>query len=97
MISENDQKLASLILEHSTEVEAGQNVMVQLIGLNGINLLRALVEQIRAKNAHPFVQIEDAETQRLLIENGNEEFWKNQASVDQLPKMKQMDAFVGMV
>lgn len=96
MISENDQKLASLILEHSTEVQQGQNVMVQLIGLNGIDLLRALTEQIRAKNAHPFIQIEDAETQRILIENGDEAFWKNQAEVDQLPLMKQMDAFIGI-
>lgn len=96
MISEYDQQLAKLILEHSTEVEKGQNVMVQLIGLNGIDLLRALVEQIRAKDAHPFIKIEDADTQRILIENGNEEFWKNQANVDQLPLMKQMDAFIGI-
>jgi aminopeptidase len=96
MISEQDQKLAQLILEHSTEVQKGHNVMVQLIGLNGIDLLRALTEQIREKGANPFIKIEDAETQRILIENGNEAFWKNQAEVDQLPLMKQMDAFVGI-
>ncbi|WP_103665324.1 aminopeptidase [Gracilimonas amylolytica] len=96
MISEQDQKLAQLILEHSTEVQKGHNVMVQLIGLNGIDLLRALVEQIGAKDANPFIKIEDAETQRILIENGDEAFWKNQAQVDQLPLMKQMDAFVGI-
>lgn len=49
MISENDYKMAALILEHSTQVQENENVMVQLIGLNGINLLRALVEQIREK------------------------------------------------
>ncbi|MEX0719446.1 MAG: aminopeptidase [Balneolaceae bacterium] len=91
-----DQQLATLILEHSTEVKKGQNVMVQLIGLKGINLLRALVEQIRQKEAHPFIQIEDSETQRVLIENGDENFWKNQAAVDQLPLMKQMEAFIGI-
>ena len=64
MISENDYKMAALILEHSTQVQENENVMVQLIGLNGINLLRALVEQIREKGAHPFVQIEDTETQK---------------------------------
>jgi aminopeptidase len=96
MISASDQKLAALILEHSTEVKPNQNVMVQLIGLNGIGLLRALVEQIREMGAHPFVNIEDSETQRILIENGDEAFWKNQAAVDKLPLMKQMDAFVGI-
>ena len=96
MISQNDQDMATLILEHSTQLQPGENVMVQLIGLNGINLLRALVEQIRTKGAHPFVQIEDTETQRLLVEHGDENFWKNQASVDQLPLMKQMDVFIGI-
>ncbi len=96
MISQNDQDLATLILEHSTKLQKGENVMVQLIGLNGISLLRALVEQIREKEAHPFVQIEDSETQRILIQNGDTDFWKNQASVDQLPLMKQMDVFIGI-
>lgn len=96
MISTSDQKLASLILEHSTEVQPDQNVMIQLIGLNGIGLLRALVEQIREMGAHPFINIEDAESQRILIETGNEAFWKKQAAVDKLPLMKQMDAFVGI-
>lgn len=91
-----DQELATLLLDHSTELKKGQNVLVQLIGLNGINLLRALVEQIRARGAHPFLQIEDSETQRLLIENGDVEFWKRQAEVDQLPLMKQMHAFIGI-
>ncbi|MCG8372398.1 MAG: aminopeptidase [Balneolales bacterium] len=96
MISQNDKDLASLILEHSTKVQSGDNVMVQLIGLNGINLVRTLVEQIRDKGAHPFVQIEDTEVQRLLVLKGDETFWKNQAEADQLPLMKQMDVFIGI-
>ncbi|MEQ9309666.1 MAG: aminopeptidase [Balneolaceae bacterium] len=96
VISQNDHDLATLILEHSTQLQEGENVMVQLIGLNGINLLRSLVEQIREKGAHPFVQIEDTETQKILVQKGNTEFWKNQASVDQLPLMKQMDVFIGI-
>lgn len=96
MISQYDHQLAELILEHSTELKKGENAMVQLIGLNGIDLLRALVQKIREKGAHPFVQIEDTEVQRTLIEEGDKEFWKNQADVDQLPLMKQMDVFIGI-
>jgi len=96
VISENDYKMATLILEHSTQVQENENVMVQLIGLNGINLLRALVEQIREKGAHPFVQIEDTETQKILVQKGDVAFWSNQAKVDQLPLMEQMDVFIGI-
>jgi aminopeptidase len=70
--------------------------MLKMVGLNGIGLLRALVEEVRAMNAHPFIRIEDAEIRRMLAETGDKEFWKNQAEVDQLPLMKQMDAFVGI-
>ncbi len=96
MYTKEDQKLAQKLLEHSTELESDQNIMLQLIGLNGIGLLRALVEEVRKRGAHPFIKIEDPEINRVLLENGDEDFWKNQAQVDQLALMKQMDAFVGI-
>lgn len=96
MYTQEDQQLAQKLLDHSTELESGQNIMLQLIGLNGIGLLRALVEEVRKRNANPFIKIEDPEINRVLLENGDEDFWKNQAEVDQLPLMKQMDAFVGI-
>ncbi len=96
MYLEQDRQLAKKILEFSCELEEGQNVLLQLIGLNGIGLLRALVEHAREMNANPFVQIEDTEVQRMLVEKGDKKFWQKQAEVDQLPLMKQMDAFVGV-
>lgn len=96
MYSEQDRQLAKKILEFSCELEKGQNVMLQLVGLNGIGLLRALVEHARELEANPFIQIKDTEVQRLLLEEGNKEFWKSQAEADQLPLMKNMDAFVGV-
>jgi aminopeptidase len=96
MYSQEDYKLAKKLLDYSVELKSDQNVMLQLSGLNGIGLLRALVEVTRKREAHPFVQIEDTEIQRLLIEYGDTSFWQHQAEVDQLPLMKQMDAFVGI-
>lgn len=96
MYTREDQQLAEILLNHSTELKSGQNIMLQLIGLNGIGLLRALVEEVRKRGANPFIKIEDPEINRVLLENGNEGFWKHQAAVDQLPLMRQMDAFVGI-
>jgi len=96
MYSEQDQQLATKILKFSCELEAGQNVMLQLVGLNGIELLRALVKEARAMDANPFVQIEDTQVQRILTETGDKEFWQGQAEYDQVPLMKNMDAFVGL-
>jgi len=96
MYFEEDRRLAKKILHFSCELEKDQNVLLQLIGLNGIGLLRALVEEAREMEVNPFVQIEDTEVQRLLVEKGDRAFWENQAETDQLPLMKQMDAFVGV-
>lgn len=96
MYSNEDKQLAKKVLEFSCELEKGQNVMLQLVGLNGIGLLRALVEHARAMGVNPYVQIEDTEIQRMLVETGDKAFWKGQAENDQLPLMKEMDAFVGV-
>ena len=96
MYTSQDEQLANQLLNHSVELKSGENIMLQLIGLNGIGIIRALVEKIRDIGAHPFIKIEDPETNRLLLEAGDEIFWENQANVDQLPLMKQMDAFVGI-
>lgn len=96
MFTEQDKKLAKKLLNHSVELKKGGHIMLQLVGLNGIGLMRALVHEVRKMQAHPFLKIEDAETNRLLLEHGDEAFWKNQAETDQLPLMKQMDAFIGI-
>lgn len=91
-----DAKLAKTLLTHSCELKKGENVMIQLVGLNGIGLVRALTELAREMGAHPFIRIEDSETNRMLLETGDDTFWKNQAAADQLPLMKNMHAFVGI-
>lgn len=96
MYTKEDQLLAQKLLDHSTELESGQNIMLQLIGLNGIGLMRALVEEVRKRDANPFIRIEDTEVNRVMLENGTPDFWKHIAAVDQLPLMRQMDAFVGI-
>ena len=96
MYTTEDKKLAKKLLTHSVEIQNGENIMLQLIGLNGIGLIRALAEEARKMDAHPFIKIEDPEINRILLEHGDEEFWENQSNIDQLPLIKQMDAFIGI-
>lgn len=96
MFTIDEKRLAEKLLDHSVELQEGENILIQSIGFNSIGLVRALVQQVRQRHANPFVQIEDPEINRLLLEMGNEEFWEIQAEVDQLPLMKQMDAFIGI-
>lgn len=95
-VSDNDRLLAEKLANFSLELQQGENIMLHLIGLNGIGLLQALVETVRNIGANPFVRIDDTDINRTLIEKGDAEFWKRQAAVEQLPLMKQMDAYVGI-
>lgn len=95
-VSDNDRLLAEKLANFSLELQPGENIMLHLIGLNGIGLLQALVETVRNIGANPFVRIDDTDINRTLIEKGDAEFWKRQAAVEQLPLMKQMDAYVGI-
>lgn len=92
----NDYQLAEKILSFSVDLQKGENVMIHLIGLNGIGLARALAEIARKMDANPFVHINDTEIDRILLETGNLDFWKYLAEQDQLPLMKKMDAYVGI-
>lgn len=94
--SPEDKQLAELLLTHSTELKEGENILIQIIGYQATGLLRALVEGARQRKANPFVKIEDPDTNRLLLELGDEAFWKGQTADDQLPLMKNMHAFIGI-
>lgn len=96
MYTEEDEKLANQLLTHSVNLQPGEKIMLQCIGLNAIGLLRALAQQAREMDAHPFLKIEDPETNRMMLESGDQEYWDTQTETDQLPLMKQMDAFIGI-
>ncbi|MBP3191451.1 aminopeptidase [Natronogracilivirga saccharolytica] len=96
MTDPRDYKLAETIITHSTRLEKGERILINLIGFNGIGLVRALVTLAREIGAHPYLDIVDPETQRILLETGDAGFWKDQAESDGVPLMKQMDAFVGI-
>ena len=91
-----DEKLAEQLLSYSAEVKPGQNVLIQLIGLNGISLVRSLAKKAREIGANPFFNIMDVETQKTLMELGDENYWASVASIEGLPIMEKMDAFVGV-
>ncbi|TNE74001.1 aminopeptidase [bacterium] len=96
MISAYDERLAEQLLSYSAELKAGQNVLIQLNGLNGISLVRALAKKAREIGANPFINLIDTETQKILAEMGDESYWETITSVEGLPVMQKMDAFVGI-
>jgi aminopeptidase len=96
LFSQNDQALAQQILDFSCEIKAGEKILIQLIGLNGIGLARALAIEARKRKAIPFFRMEDTELNKVLLEEGNSDYWSSVTATEALPLMKQMDAYVGI-
>lgn len=94
--SEYDHKLACQILDFSCEIKAGEKILIQLVGLNGIGLARALGVEARKRKAIPFFRMEDTELNKELLRHGDKTYWESLTQVEGLPIMKEMDAFVGI-
>lgn len=91
-----DEQLADQLLNYSTELKSGQNVLIQLNGLNGIGLVRSLAKKAREMGVNPFFNIIDVETQKILVELGTESYWETIARIEGMPVMENMHAFIGI-
>lgn len=91
-----DIQLAEQLLTYSVKLEKNQNIQLQLIGLNGIGLIRALAQKAREIGANPFVTLIDTETQKILLENGDADYWNTLAQIEGLPVMEKMHAYIGV-
>ena len=96
MYDPRNEKLADIILDHSVTLQEGERIMINLIGFNGIGLARSLASAVRKRGAHPYMDILDPEIQRILLESGDDNYWKDQTATSGLPLMKQMDAYIGI-
>ena len=96
LITSFDTQLAEQLLTYSVSLKAGQNILIQLIGINGISLVRALATKAREMGANPFINIIDIETQKILLETGTESYWNEIAQIEGLPVMEKMHAYIGI-
>lgn len=84
------------LLHGSVGLKSGENILIQLAGLNGIGLVRELAAEARRIGAHPFFNIQDTEVNRILLESGDDAYWANQCDAEALPLMEKMQVFIGI-
>jgi len=88
-------KLAKNLLTHSVKLQENENILIEVIGEDGIPLAKELMKQSSALGARPFFNIINYEIQKLMLENLTEEQVKIYAKHD-LCRMKDMDAYIGI-
>ena len=96
MYDSRNRDLADKIIGYSTQTKPGENVMIELFGINGIHLAQEMARATLQAGAVPFVMIRDTDTERIIREHGSRELWSKVRDVTALPLMQQMDVYIGL-
>ena len=89
------EKLASNLLSHSINLQKGEKILIEIIGMDAIPLGKELIRQAENIDAIPFFNIIDYEIIREMLINGTEEQMQIYAKHD-LQRMKDMEAYIGV-
>ena len=87
-------KLAKQLVNYSTSVKHGDNVLIDAYDVPD-SITIALIRAIRKAGAQPYVNIQNAQVSRELLMNASEKQYDILAKYS-LAQMKQMDAFIAL-
>ncbi len=87
-------RLAELLINHSTELKAGEKILIEAIDIPDA-MTNAVIKATAAIGGHPFVTIKHNEVMRALINHTSEDHMSLFADVEG-HRMKQMDAYIGL-
>ena len=88
------QKLAKNLVNYSCALKRGEKVLIEAKGIDYM-LVNAIVKEVYALNAFPFVEIYDNRVSRELLLGETEEYAKLKARYDGF-RMAEMDAYIGI-
>ncbi|MGG3887791.1 aminopeptidase [Metabacillus fastidiosus] len=94
MIDNRLEKLADVLVNYSTKVQKGENVLIEAFGIDNA-LIRAIVRLVHKAGGNPFVNLRDHQIIRELLMNANEGQIQTWAEYD-AKQMEIMDAYIGI-
>ena len=89
------EKLANNLLTYSVNIQKGENILIELLGEDGIILAKELIKKAEELGANPYFNIINYELLRVMLQNATEEQIKLYAKHDS-QRMKDMDAYIGI-
>jgi aminopeptidase len=94
MVDPRLTKLADILVNYSTRVKSGENVLIEATGIDAA-LVKELVKCIREAGGNPFVNLRDQTVTRQLLLNATEEQIRTWADYDNY-QMAKMQAYIGV-
>lgn len=89
------ERLANNLLKHSVNIQRGEKILIEIIGIDAIPLGKELIKQAEAVGAYPYFNIIDYKIMRELLKNASKEQIQTYAKYD-LQRMQDMDSYIGI-
>lgn len=89
------QQFARNLVRYSVDLQPGENILIEMIGLRDQELTKCLIEEVYAAGGHPFIEFRYPEVTRKLMLGGNQELYERMAAIE-LNRMKQMQAYIAV-
>jgi len=89
------QIFARNIVNYSVEVQPGENVLIDFIGIKDMELAKCFIEEVQSAGGRAFVEIKDPTVNRALIMKGTQEQFEELANFE-LARMKQMQCYIAI-
>lgn len=89
------QVFAKNIINYSVNLQPGENVLIDFIGIKDSELLKCFIEEAHKAGGHPFVDMKDPAVTRSIMLNGTKELFESMADIE-LHRMKKMNAYIGV-
>lgn len=89
------EKLANNLLTYSVKIQKDENILIEIIGEEGIPLAKEIIRRAEELRARPYFNIISHEILREFLKNADEEQIKMYAKYDKT-RMKDMDAYIGI-
>ncbi|MBP1155031.1 MULTISPECIES: aminopeptidase [unclassified Paenibacillus] len=94
MLDPRIERLADVLVNYSTRVQPGENVLVEAFGIDNA-LVKSIVQKLHEAGGRPFVNLRDHQVTRELLMNATEEQIKTWAEFD-AHQMTLMQAYIGV-
>ncbi|WP_442604154.1 aminopeptidase [Paenibacillus sp. KN14-4R] len=89
------QVFAKNIINYSVNLQPGENVLIELIGIKDPEVGKCFVEEAAAAGGHAFIETRDPVMTRKVQMTGTAELFRGMAEVE-LFRMKKMHAYIGV-
>ncbi|MFC4778385.1 aminopeptidase [Paenibacillus sp. GCM10023252] len=90
------QKLAENLVGYSIDVQPGENVLIDMIGMGAEReLAKCLIEEVAKRGGRPFVETSDRSVLRSMLHHATKEQIETWAELD-LERMKKMQGYIAV-